>query len=230
MILFNVTTPPLSPTPRSTPRRHRDRSTPDRSTPDRAVLDEILDEALVCHLGLQLDGAPLVLPTGFGRIGEQLYLHASSGARSLREASKGVQVCVTVTLLDGIVYSRAAADHSVNYRSAVIHGPARPVVDADEKWRALRALTEHLAPGSWDHARPPDKRELAATSVLAIALDEAAVKLRTGGPGDAEADIASSTAWAGVLPLRRSWGTPEPCERLSPAVPLPPHVTDRHAR
>ncbi|GAB3276216.1 pyridoxamine 5'-phosphate oxidase family protein [Parasphingorhabdus pacifica] len=217
-----MTTAPLSPTPRSSPRRHND-----RAADDPAELRSILDEALICHLGLQVDGAPRVMPTGYGRIGDQLYIHASSGARGLREAAERVEVCVTVTLLDGIVYSRAAANHSMNYRSAMLHGPARAVTEPDEKWQALRALTEHLAPGSWDHTRKPSKRELAKTAVIAVALDEAAVKTRIGGPGDEDADVADSDTWAGVLPLRWNWGEPEPCVQLAADAEIPRHVRDR---
>ncbi len=201
-----------------------------RARGDRSELYEVLDAALLCHLGITIDGAPRVVPTGFGRIGDVLYVHGSSGARHLREAADGGEVCATVTLLDGIVYSRASFHHSANYRSAMIHGRARAVADEDEKWAALRAVTEHLAPGSWDHARQPNRRELAATAVVALPLDEAAVKVRTGGPGDDEDDIATSRAWAGSLPLHRTWGEPRPSTDLAGGIAVPEHVTARRVR
>ena len=207
----------LSPTPRSTVRRLRD-----RARTDRADLYEVLDAALICHLGVVIDGSPVVLPTGYGREGNTLYLHGSTGARSLREALLGSDVSIAVTLVDGIVYARAVMHFSMNYRSAVIHGRCRDVT-GPEKRNGLRVIVEHLAPGSWDHAREPNRKELAATSVLAIDLTEASVKVRAGGPGDDEADVNAGAAWAGVLPLQQQWGTPVPATDL----PVPGHVTMR---
>jgi len=212
----------LSPTARSTPRRHRE-----RARTDPAELNALLDSCLVCHLGLVLDGAPVVLPTGFGRDGDILYLHGSSGAASLLAAAAGTPVCVTVTRMDGVVYARSVFHHSVNYASAVVRGTAREIWDESGKRHALRVLVEHLAPGSWEHARGPTHRELAATCVLALPLDEASLKVRTGPPADDEADVASAAAWAGVLPLAGAWGTPQPCPQLSAQVAVPPHVTTR---
>ncbi|MBA8823206.1 hypothetical protein FHX42_000535 [Saccharopolyspora lacisalsi] len=212
----------LSPTGRSTVHRGKK-----RAGTDRTDLHSILDEGVICHLGMQVDGSPRVLPTAFARLGETLYLHGSTGARSLREGIEEAEVCASVTLLDGIVYSRSAFHHSANYRSAVIHGRPREVSAPEEKWQALRAVTEHLAPGSWEHARQPDRRELAATAVLALSLDEASVKIRTGGPGDDEEDIAAGDAWAGVLPLHSSWGEPEPSPDLADGFPVPEHVRAR---
>ncbi|SDC63261.1 hypothetical protein SAMN05216174_103217 [Actinokineospora iranica] len=211
----------LSPTDRSTIRRGAK-----RAVTDRAALWAILDAGLVCHLSTVVDGAPLVLPTGYGRDGDTLYLHGSTGALSLRTAAEGVEVCVAVTLLDGVVYARSVFHHSMNYRSAVIHGSARPVVEPSAKLRALRVLTEHMAPGSWEHAREPNAKELAATAVLAVDLAEAAVKVRTGGPVDDAEDVAANTAWAGVLPVRTVWGAPSPDDALAGA-PVPEHVTRR---
>jgi len=213
---------PLSPTPRSTIRRGRH-----RAVTDRAALYDVLDTGLVCHLALVLDSPdgdyPVVLPTGFGRDGDVLYLHGSTGARSLRAVAAGAQVCVAVTVLDGVVYARSVFHHSVNYRSAVIHGRAVPVTGEAEKLHALRVITEHIAPGSWDHARRPSRRELAATAVLALDLTEAAVKVRTGGPADEPEDVAAGTAWAGVLPVRQVFGEPVPDADL----PVPEHVRRR---
>lgn len=214
----------LSPTPRSTPHRRRE-----RARHDPAELFALLDSGLVCHLGLVLDGAPVVLPTGYGRDGDTLYLHGSSAAASLMAASQGAPVCVTVTRLDGVVYARSAFHHSLNYASAVIHGTARKVTDDAERRHGLRTLVEHLAPGSWEHSRPPTRKELAATTVLALPLDEASVKVRTGPPLDDDSDVSAGRAWAGILPLSTSWGAPVPCPRLPDATPLPPHIAYRPA-
>ena len=177
--------PQLSPTPRTTLHRLRE-----RGRLDRADLDAVLAAGLVCHLGVVIDGAPVVLPTGYGRIGDNLYLHGSSGNRSLLAAA-GQTVCVTITLLDGLVCARAVFHHSMNYRSAVIFGTARLVEDPREKLAALEAVTNHLVPGRWDHSRPPTRKELAATAVIALPLDEASVKARSGGPKDDPEDYDS---------------------------------------
>ena len=212
----------LSPTDRSTIKRGRK-----RAVTEREALHAVLDAALVCHLAVVVDDAPLVLPTGYGRDGDTLYLHGSTGARSLREAATGVPVCVAVTILDGVVYARSVFDHSMNYRAAVVHGTAVPVTDPDAKLHALRVLTEHLAPGSWDYARLPTPKELAATAVLALDLTEASVKIRSGPPGDEDEDVAANAHWAGVLPLRTAWGEPEPDPSLVGDWDVPPHVTAR---
>ncbi|RBY97235.1 pyridoxamine 5'-phosphate oxidase family protein [Blastococcus sp. TF02-8] len=214
-------TEPLSPTPRSTVRRGAKRARTDRSD-----LYAVLDAGLVGHLGVVLDGAPVVLPTGYGRRGDTLYLHGSTGAASLRAAAAGAPVCFTVTHLDGIVYARSTFHHSVNYRCAVVHGTARVVHDEQERLLGLEALTEQLAPGSWSAARLPDRKELAATTVLALDLTEAGVKVRTGPPGDDERDLALPV-WAGVLPLRTVAGGAEPCPLLPAEVPVPEHVLER---
>jgi uncharacterized protein len=190
----------LSPTARSTLRRHRE-----RGRYERAELYAVLDSALVCHLGMVLGDAPVVLPTGYGRDGDTLYLHGSTGAASLL----------------------AAFHHSLNYASAVIHGAARKVTDPAELLHGLRALVEHLAPGSWEHSRQPTRRELAATTVLSLSLSEASVKVRTGLPIDDDADVTAAQAWAGVLPLAAQWGTPIPCPLLPRNTPVPSHIAHR---
>jgi nitroimidazol reductase NimA-like FMN-containing flavoprotein (pyridoxamine 5'-phosphate oxidase superfamily) len=215
---------PLSPTERTTLGRRKV-----RAVTDRAALYALLDEALICHLGVVRDGSPLVLPTGFGRDGDTLYLHGSTGASSLRIAETGLDVCVTVTLLDGIVYARSINNHSMNYRSAVVLGNARPVLDADAKLHSLRVISDHLAPGSWEHARAVNAKEFAAVSVLALDLAEASLKVRATGPGDDTADVEANTSWAGVLPIHTVFGEPEPCTDLSDDFPIPPHVTARAA-
>jgi hypothetical protein len=212
----------LSPTARSTPRRLRE-----RARHDRAALYTLLDSVLVCHLGLLLDNSPVVLPTGFGRDGDTLYLHGSRGATSLLAAARQAPICVTATRLDGVVYARSAFHHSLNYASAVIHGTARAVTDTEEVRHGLKTLVEHLAPGSWEHSRAPSRKELAATTVLALSLAEASVKVRTGPPADDAADVAAARAWAGVLPLSTHWATPLPCLQLPADTPVPPHIAHR---
>jgi len=217
-----VSTQTLSPTTRSTLRRGAR-----RARTDRAELYAALDTALVCHLGLVVDGAPVVLPTVFGRDGDTLYLHGSTGAASLRAAAAGAPVCVTVTHVDGVVYARSVFHHSMNYRSAVVHGRARLVTDADERMAGLRAVTEHVAPGSWEHARLPTRKELAATAVLALDLAEASLKVRTGPPVDDDEDVEAGGRWAGVVPLSSTFGTPQPCALLPPGSTTPTHVVTR---
>ncbi len=209
---------PLSPTARSTVRRMRE-----RARVDRADLYAVLDAASVCHLGVVADGAPVVLPTCYGRDGNTLYLHGSTGARSLWGDG---EVCVTVTLLDGIVYGRSVMHCSANYRSAVVHGRLR-ALDGADKLHGLRVIVDHMTPGWWDHARSPSRKELAATAVLALDLSEAAVKVRTGDPGDDPADIARGGVWAGVLPLRQVWDPPIPSTDLESALDVPDVVTAR---
>nr|WP_199430627.1 pyridoxamine 5'-phosphate oxidase family protein [Qaidamihabitans albus] len=217
-----TTAPALSSTARSTLTRKRD-----RAASDRRALHDVLDEALICHLGLVLNGSPVVLPTGFGRDGDTLYLHGSTGASSLRAAEDGVDVCVTATLLDGIVYARSLNNHSMNYRSAVVHGRARQVTDKAGKLHGLRVLTDHLSPGSWEHARGVNAKELASVTVLALDLAEASVKMRTGEPVDEPEDVEHGTAWAGVLPVRTVFGAPEPAAYVPGEAPVPDHVARR---
>lgn len=210
----------LSTTPRTTLGREKQRASTDRND-----LYEVLDAGLICHLGVVADGHPMVVPTGYGRIGDTLYLHGSTGAKSLR-AGDGTEVCVTVTHLDGIVLARSIFNHSVNYRCAMIYGTARLVVDEEERLAALRALTEQLAPGQWDYARQPSRKELAATAVLSLSLDEASVKIRSGAPNDEDFDY-DLPVWAGVLPLVTAWGAAEPDPVLPEGVEIPVHIRGR---
>lgn len=214
-----TTTTPLSPTPRTRLGRAKD-----RARTDRAELYAVLDEGLICHLGVVRDGSPMVLPTCYGRVDDVLYLHGSTGASSLRAGVRN-PVCVTVTLVDGLVYARSVFHHSANYRCAVVYGVPEPVTDPATQLRALRAIVEHTTPGSWDHARRPDRKELAATSVLALDLTEASVKVRTGPPVDDDADVEAGTAWAGVVPVATTFGPPEPCPLL-PDPTAPAHVLE----
>ena len=189
------------PTERTTVRRREQRGHYDRGT-----IDAILDEAIVCHVAVGDDDGPLVLPTGFVRVGDELILHGSAANHLLRLASDGRPLCVTVTLLDGLVLARSAFRHSMNYRSVVVFGRAR-VVDGEEKERALAAFVDHIVPGRSADARPPSPSELAATLVVAVPLDEASAKVRSGPPADAEEDMALDV-WAGVVPLRLVRGEP----------------------
>ncbi|WP_433473809.1 pyridoxamine 5'-phosphate oxidase family protein [Spirillospora sp. CA-142024] len=211
---------PLSSTARTRLGRY-----PERSSADRSVLYEILDDGMICHLGLTVNGSPRVIPTGYGRLGDTLYVHGSSGASSLM-AGPSQDVCVTVTHLDGIVMARSLFHHSINYRSAVVFGTPRLVDDPDEKLTGLRVVTEQLAPGQWDVARLPTRKEMAGVSVLALSLDEASVKVRQGPPGDEESDY-DLDVWAGVLPVRQTFGTPAPDPLLRPGIPVPGHITRR---
>ncbi|MFB8006936.1 pyridoxamine 5'-phosphate oxidase family protein [Nocardia sp. NPDC056000] len=212
---------PLSPTERST--IHRDAQ---RARTDRAELYAILDEALECHLAVIWDGAPLVLPTTFGRDGDTLYVHGSPHAESLRLGAS-TPVCVAVTLVDGVVYARALKDFSLNYRSAVIHGQPSEIQDTPTKLHALRTIVEHCAPGSWDYVPEPDPHDVGWTCVLALDLTEASVKVRNGGPMDSAADIAASDVWAGHLPMRTAFDSPIPSPDLRPGIELPDHIRDR---
>lgn len=213
----------LSATERTTLHRLRE-----RGQTDRAALHAVLDAGLICHLGVVIDGTPVVLPTGYGRSGETLYLHGSSANRSFMHAA-GNEICVCVTLVDGLVCARSVFHNSMNYRSAVIYGTARVVTGEDERLEALRVISEHLIPGRWYHSRRPNKKELAATAVLALSLDEASVKVRAGGPKDEDEDY-SLDVWAGVLPVRQVIGPPMPDDLLRPGIGVPEHITDIECR
>ena len=210
----------LSATERTRLRRHSE-----RGKTEYADLLAVLDAGMICHLGVIHNGAPLVLPTAYGRIGDTLYLHGSSANRSLH-AADGNEVCVTVTHLDGLVCARAVFSHSVNYRCAVVFGTARIVTDEAERLAGLRAVTEQLIPGRWDAVRAPTRKELAATSVLAVSLGEASVKIRTGPPGDEPEDL-DLPVWAGVVPMATSFGEPLPDPALRPGITAPDHIRAR---
>ena len=210
----------LSPTERTRVRRHSE-----RAQTDRAELYAVLDAGMICHLGVVLNGSPVVLPTAYGRIGDTLYLHGSSANRSLW-AADGHEVCVTVTHLDGLVCARVAFAHSVNYRSAMVFGTARIVTDDAERLAGLRAVTEQLIPGRWDTLRAPTRKELVATSVLSLPLAEASVKVRTGPPHDENADLGAGI-WAGVLPATVTFGNPVPDPGLPPGIGAPDHIRAR---
>jgi uncharacterized protein len=208
---------PLSTTPKTTLHRHKE-----RGRTDRGDLYAVLDAGLICHLGVIIDGAPVVLPTAYGRQGERLYLHGSSANRSIL-AADGQQVCVTVTHLDGIVCARAVFSHSMNYRCAVVFGTARLIQDEGERMNGLRIITEQLVPGRWAAARQPSRKEMAATAVLELPLTEASVKVRTGPPGDDPADYGLDV-WAGVLPAFLTLGEQQPDPTLTPGIGVPQHI------
>jgi nitroimidazol reductase NimA-like FMN-containing flavoprotein (pyridoxamine 5'-phosphate oxidase superfamily) len=205
------------------------RRLPKRAVYDREAIYRILDEGLVCHVGFVVDGQPVVIPTGYGRDGDTLYVHGAAASRMLRDLAKGVEVSIAVTLLDGLVLARSAFHHSMNYRSVVIFGTAAVVEDQTTKREALRAFTEHIAPGRWREVRPPTESELKATTVLAIPLKEMSAKVRTGPPLDDEEDY-SLPVWAGVLPLELRSEQPMADSRLSASIEVPDYVRhyDRH--
>lgn len=194
-----------------------------RGAYDRDVVNAILDEALICHAGFVVDGSPVVIPTIHARDGETLYVHGSAASRMLRTLREGVDACVTVTLLDGLVLARSTFHHSMNYRSVVILGTARELTDRAEKLHALERIVEHVAPGRSADARGPNENELRGTMVLAIPITEASAKIRTGGPVDDEEDYALPI-WAGVLPLRLVPGELVPDDRIVKNVPVPEYL------
>jgi uncharacterized protein len=197
----------------------------ERGVHTRSAIYAILDEGLICHMGFVVDGQPFVIPTAYARHEDQLYLHGSAASRALRTLSEGVPMCVTVTLVDGIVLARRAFNHSFNYRSVVVLGTAKPVTDAEEKELALSRFTDRLVPGRWADVRRPTATELKATSVLTLPIEEASAKIRTGPPGDEEADN-SHPCWAGVIPLQMEAGMPLPALDLAPRIKAPTYVSD----
>jgi len=188
------------------------RRLPKRGVYDREQIYSILDEGYICHLGFVADGQPYVIPTGYARVENSLYVHGSAASRMIRTASEGLDVCVTVTLVDGFVLARSAFHHSMNYRSVVVLGKARLVTERDEKWKALHGFTNHIVPGRWEEVRQPSEQELKGTSVLALPIEEASAKVRTGGPIDDEEDY-SWPVWAGVVPVQTRFGEPIKDER-----------------
>ena len=207
-----------APTPRTRVTRE-----PERGVYDRAAAYQILDEGFICHVGFVLDNQPFVIPTGYGRAGDNLYIHGSVASRMLRNLDQGIAVCVTVTLLDGLVLARSIFNHSMNYRSIVVLGTAVAVEDPAEKLQALRALSEHILPKRWDEARQPNERELKATLVMRLPITEFSAKVRTGPPIDNEEDYSFST-WAGVVPLQMVAGSPINDPKLDTKTPVPSNV------
>jgi len=206
------------PTQHTTVKRH-----PERGAYDRATIDSILDEGLICHLGFVSDSRPFVIPTIHARDGDILYIHGSPGSRMLRSAKEGLDICVTVTLLDGLVLARSVYNHSMNYRSVVVIGRARELTNSDEKLRAMQCVVEHVVPGRWEDARRPNDSEIRGTTILALPLDEASAKIRNGPPTDDDADL-ELRVWAGVIPLRIEPSDPVAAESVN--GPPPSYAAD----
>ncbi|MCB1024899.1 MAG: pyridoxamine 5'-phosphate oxidase family protein [Acidobacteria bacterium] len=190
----------ISQTPRTKVKR-----IPKRGNFDRKTIYSILDEAFICHVGFAVDGQPFVIPTAYARSGDNMLIHGSSASRMMRSLSEGIDVCVTVTLIDGLVLARSAFHHSMNYRSVVVFGKARLIEEKTEKYEALRLFTEHVIPNRWDEVRKPNDLELKATTVLSLPIEEASAKIRTGDPVDDEEDY-DLDVWAGVMPLKLTAG------------------------
>jgi nitroimidazol reductase NimA-like FMN-containing flavoprotein (pyridoxamine 5'-phosphate oxidase superfamily) len=193
---------------------------PKRASYDQPQIHAILDEGFLCHVGFVMDGQPYVIPTGYARSSEKLYIHGSAASRMLRTVAQGIDVCVTVTLLDGLVLARSAFHHSMNYRSVVVLGKAQLVTDPEEKWAALRCFTNHVVAGRWEQVRQPTEQEMKATTVLVLPLNEVSAKIRTGPPIDDEEDY-SLPVWAGVVPVKPHFGEPFPDSRLVSGIPAP---------
>jgi nitroimidazol reductase NimA-like FMN-containing flavoprotein (pyridoxamine 5'-phosphate oxidase superfamily) len=208
----------FTPTERTTLKR-----LPKRGEYDHAAVHQILDEAFICHVGFVADGKPVVIPTSYARIGAALYIHGSAASRMLRSLEEGIEVCVTVTLIDGLVLARSAFHHSINYRSVVIFGDAEVVNDPDEKINALHAFTDQVVPGRWEEVRLPTESELQATLVLKLPLVEVSAKVRTGPPIDDEEDYELAV-WAGVVPLKLTAGTPVNDDRLTTGIEAPDYA------
>lgn len=198
---------------------------PKRGNFDRKVIYKILDEGFVCHVGFSIDNQPFVLPTAYARVDDQLLIHGSAASRMMKSMALEINVCVAVTLVDGLVLARSAFHHSMNYRSVVVFGKAEVIRDEGEKARALQAFTQHIIPHRWSEVRPPNKKELKGTMILSLALDEASAKIRSGDPVDDEEDYAMDV-WAGVIPLEVSTKEPIADARLRDGVKIPPHISN----
>ena len=199
--------------------RTKIRRLPNRGEYSKGEIHAILDEAFVCNLAFAVDGRPIAIPTAYARSGDRLYLHGSAASRTMKALGAGIDVCVTVTLIDGIVIARSAFHHSINYRSVVIFGKATPVLDEARKMEALRCFTNHVVPGRWDEVRAPNEQELKQTIVLELPLEEVSAKIRRGFPIDDEEDYALPV-WAGTVPVRVSYGAAIPDDRVLPNAPV----------
>jgi len=198
---------------------------PQRAVYDRSVIDTILDEAFVCHVGFTVDSQTFVIPTMFARVGDSIYFHGSAASRMLRNLSDGLSVCITVTLADGLILARSVFNHSMNYRSVVALGVAQLVDAPTEKLEALRAFTEKILPGRWNDARQPNEKELKATSILKLPLTEVSAKVRTG-PVEDDLDDYALKVWAGIVPLRLVADAPIRDERCDPSLPVPAYAAN----
>jgi nitroimidazol reductase NimA-like FMN-containing flavoprotein (pyridoxamine 5'-phosphate oxidase superfamily) len=212
----------FEPTERTTLKR-----LPKRGNYEREIVNAILDEGFICHVGFVVNNRPFVIPTGYGRAGDNLYIHGSAASRMLRTLREGIDVCVTVTLIDALVLARSAFHHSMNYRSVVIFGRAQVVEDVDEKMKALHVFTDHIMRGRWEESRQPNEKELRATMVLSLPLAEASAKIRTGPPIDDEEDY-EIPVWAGELPLHLVTGEAVQDPQLKAGIELPEYIRDYH--
>ncbi len=208
--------------------KNRIKRLPKRGRYDRETIYQILDEALICHVGFVVNKQPYVIPINFARVEDTIVLHGAKASRLLQHIEDGHPVCVEATIVDGLVLARSVFHHSVNYRSVVLFGKGRPVHEEQEKLQALKAITEHLIPGRWAETRPPNHKELNATRVVSIRIDEASAKIRVGPPADDDEDYALPV-WAGILPLEEQPLSPIRDERLSEAVTLPGYIS-RYSR
>ncbi|MES2731917.1 MAG: pyridoxamine 5'-phosphate oxidase family protein [Bacteroidota bacterium] len=209
----------MNPTERTQISRHSK-----RGSYDTAVIYPILDEGLVCHVSYQLNGQPFLIPTAYCRIADTIYLHGSVGSHFMRELAQGKQVCVAVTLMDGLVLARSAFQHSVNYRSVVLFGQSQEVTDEAERWRVFEQVVEHIVPGRWADSRQPNASELTKTLLIAIPIEEASAKVRTGGVSPESTEDRALPYWAGVIPLSLQAGIPEQDLPVNEAVPMPAYV------
>ena len=208
-----------APTPRTRVIRE-----PQRAVYDRNIVNRILDEGFLCHVGFAVDGQPFVIPTSYGRHEDVLYIHGSAASRMLRNVSGGIPMCVTVTLIDGLVLARSIFNHSMNYRSVVVLGTGTAIEDREEKLTALRLLSEHIIPGRWDEARQPNEKEMKATTIIRVPITEFSAKVREGGVIDDEEDY-SYPVWAGLLPLNLVPGDPVNDSRLAEGTEVPGYVS-----
>lgn len=215
---YSLSKPSLAKTPKTKVKR-----APKRGHYDFETVAQILDDGLVCHVGFVVDGQPFVIPTAYGRLDDKVYIHGAAASRMLKSLLTGIDVCLTVTLLDGLVLARSVYHHSMNYRSVVLFGQASGVLDPQEKMTALKAFTEHVMKGRWDEVRSPNEAELAATCVLSLPITEASAKIRTGPPIDDPADH-DLPVWAGVLPLVQTPGLPVVDPLVPAGIPIPTNV------
>jgi nitroimidazol reductase NimA-like FMN-containing flavoprotein (pyridoxamine 5'-phosphate oxidase superfamily) len=227
--LMSEPNPVVAPDPTTGTDRTRLRRFPEQGSHRAADLWAVLDAGFVCHLGIVVDGWPMVVPTSYGRREDVLYLHGSVASRSLREARRAVDVCVTVTLVDGLVLARSVFNHSVNYRCAMVFGTPEVLTDGEEKLAGLRCISDHVAPGQWEYARSPSKQELAATTVLRLKLDEASVKVSEGPPEDGDGPDGAIEVWAGEIPLRTVRLDPVADPALRAGIDVPDHLISGRA-
>ncbi len=210
-------------------RRDRVQRAPHRGVYEKDSIYKIMDEALYCHVGFVQDGQPYVIPSIHARDGDDLLLHGATSSRLIRHIQEGHDVCVTITILDGLVLARSIYSHSMNYRSAVLFGKGRLIDDPDEAYRALEVISDHVLPGRWNDSREPNPKEMKATAVVSISIESASAKVRTGPPNDEDEDY-ELPIWAGVLPIKQQYLDPQPDPQLSSEIPLPDYIKEYHRK